>query len=294
MSFEAEKPFPKKRSYHLSIAIPASIVSDVPHLREKTFKIGLVGRAAAIFRVDEVIVFPDIPATHQDRDIDLVTTILSYMDTPQYLRKRLFEVTPELRYAGVLPPLRTPHHPLSKKMKELKVGEYREGVVLSSSRRESLVDIGVERPAITPKVQLLVNTRVTVKITELKKRLEASVADRDEVESYWGYRVTRSGEPFCRLVGSQAFDLVVATSRYGTPIKEAMDKLTRRWKASKKILVAFGAPSQGLHKIAAHEGIKLEDIAGFIVNTIPDQGTETVRTDEALYASLAILNSFVD
>ena len=39
----------------LSIAIPASVVSDTPHLREKTSKIGLVGRAVAIFRVDEIV-----------------------------------------------------------------------------------------------------------------------------------------------------------------------------------------------------------------------------------------------
>jgi len=34
-------------------------------------------------------------------------------------------------------------------------------------------------------------------------------------------------------------------------------------------------------------------VTDFTVNTIPDQGTETVRTEEALYASLAILNTIV-
>ena len=43
----------------LAIAIPASTISDTPHLREKTSKIGLIGRAAAIFRVDEIIVYLD-------------------------------------------------------------------------------------------------------------------------------------------------------------------------------------------------------------------------------------------
>ena len=49
----------------LAIAIPASTISDTPHLREKTSKIGLIGRAAAIFRVDEIIVYPDNPKTNQ-------------------------------------------------------------------------------------------------------------------------------------------------------------------------------------------------------------------------------------
>ena len=71
-----------KRRCELSVAVPASLVSDVPHLREKTFKIGLVGRATAIFCVDEVIVFPDLPGTDQSRDTRLIATVLSYMETP--------------------------------------------------------------------------------------------------------------------------------------------------------------------------------------------------------------------
>jgi len=35
--------------------------------------------------------------------------------------------------------------------------------------------------------------------------------------------------------------------------------------------------------------MRLDDIADFVVNTIPNQGTETVRTEEAILASLATL-----
>jgi hypothetical protein len=34
----------------------------------------------------------------------------------------------------------------------------------------------------------------------------------------------------------------------------------------------------------------MRDLADVIVNTIPRQGTETVRTEEAVYATLAIIN----
>ena len=73
---------PLKRHPRLSVAIPASLVSEVPHLREKTLKIGLIGRALAIFRVDEVIVFPDHLHQNQKRDADFISTVLSYMETP--------------------------------------------------------------------------------------------------------------------------------------------------------------------------------------------------------------------
>ena len=141
---------PKNRNY-LSIALPASQFSDVPHLRDKSLKIGFVGRAAAVFRVDEIVIFPDVSWSRQKHDINLIATILTYMETPQYLRKRIFKIKPELRYVGVLPPLRTPHHPLSNRVKNLEVGEYREGAVVSSVKEGSLLDIGVEydlyRPA---------------------------------------------------------------------------------------------------------------------------------------------------
>jgi len=77
------------RKKKLSITIPASVVSDAPHLREKTSKVGLIARAAAIFRVDEIIVYPDNLHVNQAVDIDLIATLLAYMETPQYLRKRL-------------------------------------------------------------------------------------------------------------------------------------------------------------------------------------------------------------
>jgi predicted SPOUT superfamily RNA methylase MTH1 len=68
------------------------------------------------------------------------------------------------------------------------------------------------------------------------------------------------------------------------------DKIAKRWKKAETTLVAFGAPSQGLHEIAKKEGLRLDKVADFVVNTIPTQGTETVRTEEAIIASLAILN----
>ena len=277
----------------LSIAIPASLVSDVPHLREKTFRIGLVGRAAAIFRVDEIRVFPDILGVDQSKEANLISMILSYMETPQYLRKRLFKIKPELQYVGILPPLRTPHHPLTNKLKDLTLGEHREGVVVTSVKKGSLVDIGVERPALISEKRIPINTRVTVKIVNLGDSPKAVVVSRDEIEGYWGYQVVTSNITLGRLLKPQSFNLVVATSKYGVPLIEVTEELVKRWKKSRRVLIVFGAPTEGLYDIIAQEGLKLSEVTDFVVNTIPEQGTETVRTEEALYSSLAVLNSLV-
>jgi len=274
----------------LSIAIPASVVSDTPHLREKTSKIGLIGRAAAIFRVDEIIIYSDNQKINQTADMDLIATLLSYMETPQYLRKRLFKIRSELQYAGVLPPLRTPHHPLNRKMKNLKIGEYREGVTVSRIKEDTFVDIGVEQQAMILKKRLPIGKRVTVKIVMIGKHVQVEVANRDDIPKYWGYAVTVEKNSLGNVVKNRGFDLIIGTSKYGVPLEEVGEKIAEEWRKANAIVVAFGAPTQGLHEILKSEGLNLDDIADFVVNTIPEQGTETVRTEEALIASLAILN----
>lgn len=281
---------PLKRPHSLAIAIPASLTFDVPHLREKTFRIGQIGRAAAIFRVDEVVIYPDMPNVDQKPDVELIQTILSYIETPQYLRKRLFKILPELQYAGTLPPLRTPHHPIGGKIRDLNVGEFREGVVLSNTSEGSLADIGVEQPALVQRVNLKVNSRVTVKITELETRPKAELADRTQIKTYWGYQTSVSDVSFGQMLKRRQFNLVVATSKKGKTIASVLDALRERWNNSQKTLVAFGAPTQGLQEIAAHENMRLDEVADFVINAIPSQATETVRTEEAVYATLSILN----
>ena len=280
-----------KLSMGPSIAIPASLVSDIPHLREKTSTIGMIGRAAAIFRVEEIIIFPDQPKKDQRKEANLIKLILSYMETPQYLRKRLFKIRPELRYVGVLPPLRTPHHPLARSSQDLKIGEFREGVVVSSSKRGSKVYIGVEKPAFVREVKLPVGKRVTVKIVGLNSEIEAVLARRDEIRDYWGYRVIVSERSLGEILKN--WDLIITTSKYGVPFMRVKDELVQKWRKAKRRIVLFGSPSAGLYEILGLEGLNLDEIADFVVNTIPLQGVETVRTEEAVYASLAIFNLFI-
>jgi predicted SPOUT superfamily RNA methylase MTH1 len=272
----------------LIIAIPASVISDTPHLREKTSKIGLIGRAAAIYRVNEIIVYPDNPKAKQHGDMALIATLLAYMETPQYLRKRLFKLEPQLQFAGILPPLRTPHHPLNRKAADLKHGEFREGVVLSRTGEGVLVDIGVEKPALLRESKAPVGERLTVKIVKGAERVEVEKADRAEVPVYWGYQVSADKNSFSEVVQKGRYDLTVGTSKFGSRFQDVADSLAERWAKASSVLLAFGAPARGLFEIVRDEGANLNALVDFVVNTIPCQGTETVRTEEALLASLAV------
>jgi len=278
-----------KHGFHYAVAVPASFTSDIPHLREKTFRIGLLARAAAIFRVNEIVVYPDIPRINQSRDIGLIETVLMYMETPQYLRKRLFKIVPELQYAGTLPPLRTAHHPTADKTESLRLGEYREGVVVSHSEEGSLVDIGVEHEAFVPYEKRRINQRVTVRISELGKRPKAALVNSNDIKAYWGYKTTILNCSLGQFLQQKPSDLIVATSKKGKHVASILEELREKWAISKKTLIAFGAPSQGLYEILGQH-VKLDGVADFVVNTIPNQATETVRTEEAVFATLSILN----
>ena len=67
-------------------------------------------------------------------------------------------------------------------------------------------------------------------------------------------------------------------------------ELTQKWLKAKRKIILFGSPSAGLYEILELEGLNLDEIADFVVNTIPLQGVETVRTEEAIFVTLGILN----
>jgi hypothetical protein len=54
-------------------------------------------------------------------------------------------------------------------------------------------------------------------------------------------------------------------------------------------LIVFGAPKKGVEQILTDEGQSIKPYE-FVVNMFPFQGTETVRLEESVLGTLAILN----
>jgi len=276
----------KKRGFRLSIAIPSSLISEVPHLREKTGVIGQIARAAAIYRVDDIYIYRDDPDESR-----LIRTLLRYAETPQYLRKRLFKMIEELSYAGILPPLRTPHHPLERRADRLRVGEFREGVVLSEVAGEFLVDIGVKKRLRATGRAPSPGSRTTVRVTEVSPTLRGMFVGKKDVDLYWGYGVHLVRGGLDKLVSVGDFNLKVATSRHAPIFTYLESDITVKLAEARNVLVAFGSPRKGLVELASERGLELDQIFDYTMNTIPDQGTETVRTEEAISATLALINA---
>jgi len=117
----------------------------------KTQLAGQIARALAVFCVDEIIVFDDVPK-HQQKGEDgfslntqqnghakesyngntnpnyFLMHILSYLETPPHFRQWLFPMHPDLQKAGALPSLDMPHH-----LRPHEWCQYREGVTLEGS-----------------------------------------------------------------------------------------------------------------------------------------------------------------
>jgi len=269
----------------LTVALPGSLTRDIPHLREKTARIGLIGRSLAIFQVDRAIIYRDEPSQKAIVEATLLEKILRFQETPQYLRRHLFKLEPDLQFTGTLPPLRIPSHP---DRVDPNPGQIREAVVILSGSM-SKVDAGYGQP-ITIRTRLPMKRRVTVRISQTRPNLEGELVEADELRIYWGFRVNREDVTLAELVKRKDQDLTISTSRKGKDIRDVMEEFNPRWTTSRHPLLLFGSPDKGVPEILADSYARVEDVADFNLNMIPGQGVDTVRTEEALMASLAVLN----
>ncbi|URE17779.1 hypothetical protein MUK42_03493, partial [Musa troglodytarum] len=156
MTTEEKKPT-------VNIAVAGSIIDNAQSLELATLLAGQVARAATIFRIDEVVVFDNrassdvdtVVRTGHDGDesesgAEFLTMILRYLETPQYLRRRLFPTHKSLKFVGLLPPLDAPHH-----LRKHEWCSFREGVTLDvnpPSSKGTLVDVGLNKNVVIEEV----------------------------------------------------------------------------------------------------------------------------------------------
>jgi len=278
----------------LSIAIPSSFIDIYPNKIQKTQQIGRIARAAAIFQVSEILVYQDENNSTQRKNSQLITRVLEYMETPQYLRKHLFGKIPELRYVGLLPPLRTPHHPLEKQTRNLKNGEIREGFAYKN-RQQVVVDVGVETPLpLVKKASKRLPTRITVQIRRNRNgALVAQPCTPPEPSIYWGYQTRQIQISLADfLQNSSSYKLIVATTRKGKPLHAQIASLNRAWQKTGHLLLLFGSHEEGLDIIFRKMGYDLSSITQHQVNFLLHQGVATIRVEEAVLIGLATFRFF--
>lgn len=244
-----------------AILIPASLTEGTDDGKIQAYKVGQVARAAAIHRVPEIVVYPDPGADRSDDP--RVEALLRYAEAPPYLRKILFARQEELAHAGVLPPLHTPHHMAGR---HPKVGDVRDGYAAGDE-----VEIGAGRPARA--AGDLPEGRVTVEIVGREGDRYLVAQRRGPPPGYWGYEVTRAES---LLDGLDRFDRVVMTDARGDA-EPALD--------GGSCAVAFGAPGKGLRRMLLELDADPDDWPVWY-DAVPEQGTDTIRTEEAVLLTL--------
>ena len=265
-----------------AILIPSSLTMESRDRRVNTLKVGAIARAAAVFGMDRIVIYRD-PEFDDSR---FMSMILRYMETPQYLRKLLIPRREELRHVGMLPPLRTAHHPVNSRTEALKIGEYRVGAVVESvgSDGGAWVEIGVDRPIpLRTDENYLVGKRLNVRIFS-RNPLAAEPVDRKEIPGYWGYEVEVAGGLEDHLRSMNSF--VLLTSRKGRTVTSGLLQKIAEMGKRRDLAVVFGSPARGVDAFLRKEALDRY----CMINTIPHQETETVRVEEAAWATLALLN----
>ena len=265
----------------LSVAIPESALSDESLKIDKTRKISVLARACAIFKTETIYVYQEGGQYKQDGM--LISMILRYLETPQFLRRRLFPKMNDLKFAGVLQPLRIPSHVTPANPKKIKTGDIREGIVVSVKGKR-FVDVGVNQL-----IQFFGKTgigkRITVQFKEGYPRLSVKEISKEETKGYWGYSVKERSNLFS-LVNEWKGNIIITSRKGKTATKEQLAKYT---KSDVPTLVVFGSPDKGVHEIL---GGKMKNVQNAkSLNFFPNQATETVRLEEALLGTLSIINA---
>jgi predicted SPOUT superfamily RNA methylase MTH1 len=262
----------------ICVSIPDTILEEQESLREKTAKLGQVARYCALFGVDSIRVFHDPRGRGES---SFIKRVLEFLETPQYLRRRLFPLSEELRFAGLLPPLRIPSHKAKVPLGRIQAGEFREGVVLADGFS---VDAGLD-VSVTLRKKETPQKRITLKISSVSNsRIEGVPVDRRDVTTYWGYSVEVSGAG--SLLADTAFPLKVATSRHGDPVARVARGLRKDLQGSGAVMLLFGSPSRGLFETI---GKDLRSKVSYVVNLFPEQNVVTARSEEAIVSALYLV-----
>jgi len=246
----------------------------------KALKISQIARACAIFRVDTIFLYHE--ADGSDHDRSLLRTTLRFLETPQYLRKTMFKKVDQLKFAGILSPLKIPSHVQTADPRRIKQGDIRDGVIVLV-KGQKYVDVGFDQ-LIAYRGSEEGGKRIVVQFKEGFPNFSIKQISRDEIKQYWGYEVRETSNLNNLLSTWNSF--IMFTSRKGKPIHKAQKYFEEI--SNSEVLVVFGSPKRGVHEILDK---KLGNMPkSQILNFFPNQATETVRLEEALLGTLAILN----
>jgi hypothetical protein len=296
------------------VAIPDTSLSDEKGLREKTLKIGKFARTFSIFGVHNIVIYKDPTETRDKSDMFLLSLILEFLNTPQYLRKTLYPMDRDLSYIGLLPPIRAPQHKNKVRPKDVKIGEIRVGVIhdrnsliskkdgkrftnppktaidFKKENYDLYIDVGLDY--LIPFLGNGINgEKVVVKFVNSYPELKVIRASGKDLEKlYFGYTLVKvnSLEEYIKKVGEETF--VIFTSRYGKSFQTVESHFKENITKFENLLIVFGSPNRGIKELFVNY---YNTKNSMYVNIFPNQKTQTIRLEEAILGTLTLFNHFL-
>ena len=123
-----------------------------------------------------------------------------------------------------------------------------------------------------------------MKIKEEFPNISVYDIEKVQIPYFWSYNVKHGGTLFSLL--KEWSGPKILTSRKSKKIKD--DDMQKILSSKEEILVVFGTTDKGIHEMLDK---KINNIQNFKAwNFFPNQGTETVRLEEAILGCLSIIN----
>lgn len=282
--------YPPKRGFKLIIHVPSSIVNVEKGLLKKSFITGLVGRACGIFRVDMIDIYVDPDSSL--REAWFIKKILDYMSTPSYLRRKLMPLDKDLRGVGVLPPLATPNQ-VSREMRSIR--HFREGVVVEVKNDLVCIEAGLDKKKCVEYSReelgfLRVGDRVIAEVID-GEILRIIPRERFLEKHYWVFETSISSS--LRESLDKYRSSVIVSSRKGVYLDNSVARRIVELTDLGDLSIVFGSPDKDPDEIAELEGWDLSSKSNLVINTAPLQGVRSIRTFEALYITLSLINNII-
>ncbi len=261
----------------LRIAIPTDALSAHPSLREKTMVAGYIARAAAALRAEAI----DIYVTKSTAGADVLEAILRYLSEPVYLRKKLFPLSSELRYVGILPPVTI--EAAHEGFKDREDGLFFKLALVEKCLKGSraVVDAGFEDGIVVKLRNCRKGSIILVGFDDKNKPVKTYPRRYGIWRGhYLGFAVKMFNDIYELLEFYKRERLIrIGTSKRG----EWPGKL--REFVGKDVAFIFGSPSEGL--LDRYGELDLDAI----VNILPCQGIKTIRLEEAVWVLAGLYSS---
>jgi methyltransferase len=168
-------------------------------------------------------------------------------------------------------------------------------VRLTESR--TLVDIGMREP-VTIAESIPPKTRLTLHVPDDSQTPEPvhPTAPRTDAGYFWGFGVRKCSSlssVFTTSPFEDGYDISIGTSERGLPLSQAFP-VAKGTANFQHLLIVFGGP-RGLEFAAMNDeelekmgiaGVRTRELFDHWVNVLPNQGSRTIRTEEAILIAL--------